>query len=399
MQITLNDYLYSDFKFKGNDIGLVELFGGIGSQYRALKNAGFNIVDHVLIDADINASIGHALINKDMKNAFDFDIFNSFLNKDRCLRWLDKTRWLNKKGESLNLSKMTLKRLQYLTIAKDMNNNCGDIDLIDIDKFNDFFKRNKNSILTWSTPCQDFSVANSFRKGFDSFRGSLTYKTIDIISKLTYKPKIMLFENVKSIAYDENKVGLEKMLNELENIGYTNYPFILNAKNFDIPQNRERCFIISILGKYNFNTEKLLNYKKRTHNINSFFKNIENKERAKVNNDLFDEIDIDLSKVKDNINYPIILKDNRLKRKNVLDSRGSAQCILTRPNFLEWIYFNKENRFRKFTSLECLLLMGFTVDDYHKMIDVLGKNTVYKVAGNSIVVNVLEEIFKQLKEE
>ena len=119
--------------------------------------------------------------------------------------------------------------------------NYGDISKIDPKDLPDF------DLFTYSFPCQDISMAGK-QKGFDKesgTRSSLLWECERIIE--AKRPKYLLMENVKALTFKKNEGGYQKWLDTLTFLGYTNYSKVLNAKDYGIPQNRERVFCISIL--------------------------------------------------------------------------------------------------------------------------------------------------------
>ena len=96
------------------------------------------------------------------------------------------------------------------------------------------------------SPCTDFSNQGK-QKGGDEGSGtasSLMYETLRIVGKL--KPKYVMWENVKNLLSEKHKPNFEKYLDIMEEQGYNNYHQVLNAKDYGIPQNRERVFTVSI---------------------------------------------------------------------------------------------------------------------------------------------------------
>lgn len=133
-------------------------------------------------------------------------------------------------------------------------NNYGDISKINPDDLPDF------DLFTYSFPCQDISMAGK-RAGFDKdsgTRSSLLWECERIIKNK--KPKYLLMENVKALTFKKNMSGFNNWLKTLEDIGYKNYWKVLNAKDYGVPQNRERVFCISILGnkEYKFPEKQIL---------------------------------------------------------------------------------------------------------------------------------------------
>lgn len=172
---------------------VLELFAGIGACSKALERLGFNveIVDAVEIDKYAIAS------------------FNAIHNTNFEVQ--DITTW---------------------------NKDLKDIDLI-----------------THGSPCQDFSVAGKQAGGDinSGTRSSLMYETIRIVGKL--RPKYVLWENVKNLLSKKHKHNFDAYIETMNILGYNSYYEVLNAKDYGIPQNRERVYTISIrrdVDKLNF---------------------------------------------------------------------------------------------------------------------------------------------------
>ena len=135
----------------------------------------------------------------------------------------------------------------------DKSLNLGDITKVDEKKIEDF------NMMTWGFPCTDISVAGA-QKGFldengNKTRSGMYYEGIRILREK--KPALSIIENVKNLTGKKFKKEFEMVLNDLAEAGYNNYYKVLNAKNFGVPQNRERVFIVSIRkdldnGKFSF---------------------------------------------------------------------------------------------------------------------------------------------------
>ena len=125
--------------------------------------------------------------------------------------------------------------------------NFGDITKIDWSHVPDF------DLLTWSSPCQDFSNAGLQRGGEEGSgtRSSLLWEVKRIIE--TKKPKYILTENVKALVSEKFRPGFLRFCEYLEGMGYTSFRQVMNAKEHGVPQNRERIFVVSILGDSWFN--------------------------------------------------------------------------------------------------------------------------------------------------
>ena len=101
-------------------------------------------------------------------------------------------------------------------------------------------------LIMHGSPCQDFSLAGKQAGGDEGSgtRSSLMYETLRIVEKL--KPKYVLWENVKNVISKKHKHNFDNYCNKMSELGYKNYAQVLNAKDYGIPQNRERVFTISI---------------------------------------------------------------------------------------------------------------------------------------------------------
>ena len=125
--------------------------------------------------------------------------------------------------------------------------NLGDMTKIDWSKVRDF------DLLFYSTPCTDFSNAGKQIGGAEGSgtRSSILWYTRYAI--LQKKPKYLIMENVKALVSEKFRPLFLKWCDELTSYGYTNFAQVLNAKDYGIPQNRERIFLVSILGDAWFN--------------------------------------------------------------------------------------------------------------------------------------------------
>lgn len=396
------------------------------------------------------------------------------------------------------------------------------IDAVEIDKyaiasFNKIHNTNflPQDISTWDkniaadlimhgSPCQDFSLAGKQAGGDKNSgtRSSLLYETIRIVSKL--KPKYVIWENVKNVLSKKHIHNFNNYINELEKLGYKNYYKILNAKDYGIPQNRERVFTISIRsdidkGSFSFPNKQELKLKLKnllelnvdekyylSEKMKDYILDVSNKQqgtkwenrangdtlnsdiahtlsvrsasgnqRAGVSNFIIDNYTEpvkvrDLKKEKDSSysrnfgcrgklkkdicntlvasmgtgggNVPIIpLKIKNATKKGYQKAIDGDSVNLSYPTsntrrgrvgyqISQTIQCNnnigvvtKEQmndhnnlRIRKLTPKECWRLMGFSDDDFEKAQKINSNSQLYKQAGNSIVVNVLEAILSNL---
>ena len=139
--------------------------------------------------------------------------------------------------------------------------NYGDISKINWNEVPDF------DFLTYSFPCTDISSAG-LQKGLEEgsgTRSSLLWECRKAIE--SKKPKYLLMENVKNLVSKKFIPYLKEWIRFLEGQGYNNYTKVLNAKDFGVPQNRERVFMVSILGEASFHFPKPFTLEKRLKDI------------------------------------------------------------------------------------------------------------------------------------
>lgn len=150
-------------------------------------------------------------------------------------------------------------------------------------------------ILNGGFPCQAFSIAGE-QKGFDDERGNLFLNIIDLIEQLGkkhYKPRVLFLENVKNLKSHDKKRTYAVIKTKLEEAGYTIFEKVLNTMEYsELPQNRERIYIIGFLNKEDAEKFELFNDK----NIEKFKKKITKKER--------------IEKIKEVINYNLTKEEN-----------------------------------------------------------------------------------------
>jgi DNA (cytosine-5)-methyltransferase 1 len=256
-------------------------------------------------------------------------------------------------------------------------------------------------LIMHGSPCQDFSLAGKQAGGDkeSGTRSSLMYETIRIVEKL--KPKYVIWENVKNLLSKKHIHNFNAYLETMEQLGYTNYYQVLNAKNYGIPQNRERVFTVSIrkdIDKgYTFPVKQDLKLKLKDmledEVDDSFYWNKISVDKLRKLN--FDDITFKWnSKVKrfvfnENIDLNMTYSLNAYN--------NSVSCIhhtITTPHNV--LFILHKGKIRKILPKEAWRLMGFDDEDYNKADKVNSNTQLYKQAGNSIVVNVLEAILTNL---
>lgn len=279
--------------------------------------------------------------------------------------------------------------------------NLGDISKIKVEDIP------QHDLFTYSFPCQDISVAgkiNGIIKG--QTRSGLLYECEKVIEYC--RPKYLLLENVKNLVGKKFKPQFDEWLKYLESLGYTNYWQVLNAKDYGVPQNRERVFVISILGEhepYEFPKPIPLNkcvgdiledQVDEKYYINKPFNLITNGHQISISQATKKGyIEMDLPGVCD-LSYP-----NSKTRRGRVQENGKVSPTLTASSqdicYIEPTTQKDDYTIRKLTPKECFRLMGLKDNDIDKIQQTgISNAQQYKMAGNSIVVNVLEAIFRNL---
>lgn len=232
-------------------IRLIEFFSGIGSQAASLRNLKANFEHYKTCEWAVNSIRAYNVIH--IKDNTDY---SKDLTKEQLIEYLDG-------NISTNYNEPCDVRKQNEKWLRDVYNNCvathnlmnimkvhgKDLEIVDTDKY--------EYILTYSFPCQDLSLAG-LRQGMGisqadgGTRSGLLWEVERILSELTDRPQILLMENVPEVMGTGNVEHFNKWLDRLESFGYTNYFKVLNAKDYGIPQNRKRCFMVSLLDNYGY---------------------------------------------------------------------------------------------------------------------------------------------------
>ena len=340
----------------------------------------------------------------------------------------------------------------------------------------------KVDLIMHGSPCQDFSVAG-LGKGGDKdsgTRSSLMYETLRIVEKL--KPKYVIWENVKNLLSKKHRHNFDAYLEAMEKLGYENHYQVLNAKDYGIPQNRQRVFTVSILGGGDFEFPEPIPLEKKLNDM--LEENVDEryylsddkamklsvKEKAVSNTvraggrgsldrhqwdcvkvvgrlDIKGHDQIKRVYVKDGVPPTITTMDGGNRQPKIIDDYNgnirkdqetigtlTTNCGVSAPrngwkiaepfcvasrgrgenneqhleprkdgNTNTITSVQKDNyiatpyRIRKLTEVECWKLMGFEKSDCEKArASGISKTQLYKQAGNSIVVKVLEAILKEL---
>lgn len=457
--MNLYELLHNEFKWpKRKKIRVFESFAGVGAQAKALKRleANHEIVGISEIDKDAIVSYAavHCRLN-DLLDTYDFppkeEMVSTLQNKDVGYDFKNGKHTINKNTN--------IKKIKKYFLSDQLSKNFGNISKIKADSLPEI------DLLTYSFPCQDLSRAGKMQ-GMDKesqTRSGLLWEIERILEEsfdIGKLPKILLMENVPEVIGTRNKGNFMKWYDKLETLGYQSYFKIVDASNHEIPQHRERCFMISILGDYyySFPDKKPLETKLKEllekcvdihyylsyKTVKCFMDNTNH--GGFIRRDMFTPYLPENKKVAktittrsgyragDNFIYAGIICINYIQKNGkrvyqtnrILDSNGIAvtlTCGYTgyymvddRPDNIDKIDIDeivgkvivgdKElgvigNRLvRRLTPLEAFRLMGFDDQDVHEIKRAgVSENQMLKQAGNSIVVNVLQDLFYELFEE
>lgn len=254
-------------------------------------------------------------------------------------------------------------------------------------------------ILIHGSPCQDMSISGHQGKatvnggrinrgrGADEdsgTRSSLMWETIRIIQQMgVWKPKYVIWENVKNVLSRYNKHNFDRYIRELSSLGYVSNYAILDAREFGLPQARERVFTVSSLGDEKFQFDDLI----RTPMMDISQLLLDNKMVPSV----YD------------VTQPSILAaigKTGIRRATVITDY--AYTVTTRQDRTPaQIIDCGGGRYRYLTERECWRLMGYSDDDYNRAEQAQQRNgryytALYIQAGNSIGVPIFESIFRKM---
>ena len=250
-------------------IRLIELFAGYGSQALALKYLGANFEHWKICEWAVKSIQAY----KDLHFGDDNADYSAAKTQDEVIDYLYS------KGISANYNEpMTIDQIKRLDEEKQRviyNNliathnlvsvcNChaSDLEISDTDKY--------TYIMTYSFPCQDLSLAG---KGLGMEKGSgtrsgLLWEVERILDECNGNlPQILLMENVPEVIGTNNSEHFSQWVAKLDSLGYKSKWEILNAKDYGVPQNRARCFMVSWLGNYYYDFPKKVKLEKRIKDI------------------------------------------------------------------------------------------------------------------------------------
>jgi len=270
-------------------------------------------------------------------------------------------------------------------------------------------------LLTFSFPCQDLSISGKQLGIKQGTRSGLLFEVERLLNGMTEKPKYLLLENVKNLISKKFYNQYQDWLNKLSNFGYVNYSMLLNAKDYGIPQNRERVFCVSIrndVNKFFWTPEKV----KLTLKLKDILEN-EVDEKYYLSKKLIEgfknksirrqDLNYKFNPLNKNEDYCQTLTSRYYKQSSsdpyIIDDFFKSRDIRIYKQYSPTVKLDVERQLkvieksniRRLTPLECFLLMGFKKEEFDKITDI-SDTQKYKLAGNAICVDVLEKIFYNL---
>lgn len=435
-------------------VRVFEAFSGIGSQYKALKNLQIDCEIVATCEIDKYAVISYAAIHHNLKDKVEE--FKNYISKNNIsINYNEIIKKLEEKG----YMKVNKKEAIILYIADKLSKNLGDISKIQTVTIPD------HDLFTYSFPCQSISISGKM-EGLTEGSGthsSLLWECRKVIE--TKKPKYLLMENVKNLVSEKFKSDFGLWVDYLDLQGYNTYYQVLNAKDYRIPQNRERVFAVSFrkdIDNKNFvfppKQELMLRVKDFIDNeVDEKYYYSEERNQKLITilkekglgSEVIGELDcVGKIDIKGHNYLKRVYNENGLCPTISTCQGGNtepkiAHCPYSReyhgfkdisptlcardykdPKTLiifeertdEGVRFFKDEsvgtirtinsggdkrvydgiQIRKLTPKECWLLMGFIDSDFYKASEFNSDSQLYKQAGNSIVVNVLESIFNQM---
>lgn len=254
----------------------------------------------------------------------------------------------------------------------------------------------KPDILIHGSPCQDMSIAGhqgkataegriNRGKGSDEgsgTRSSLMWETIHIIENMgEWRPKYVIWENVKNVKSRYMRPNFDRYMEEMARLGYTSNHEVLDAREFGLPQARERVFTVSVLNGDKFRFDDLIRTPMK--NLQEF-----------LEDDVPDVYDV---------TQPSVLAcigEKGIRRATVI--QDCAYTITTRQDRTPAQVIDRgDGRYRYLTERECWRLMGYRDEDFERAKAAqqrIGKyyKALYDQAGNSIAVPIFESLFRKI---
>ena len=367
-----------------NKIRLATVFSGIGAIEFALKRLH---IDYDIVFACDNGE-------RDIEYNHDKEFKNIL-----ALKTIDeKCAYVDRLYDSLTRRTNFVEKSYLANYSCPKSRYFQDIKLLDGCDFAD-----NVDLFVGGSPCQSFSSVG-FKGGLEDTRGTLFYEFARLVREI--KPKVFIYENVRNLFNHDNGKTWHIIRNVFDELGYDIHYSILNSADYNIPQNRRRLFVVGFKKPLQFDmpTPEKLQF-----DMHDFLE-----DNCAYPNFSYDETGkLVVGKIKGKINpeyyltpllYRYVMKGgtktfyqkpeiNKPIARTVLKTMGNRHRAGV-DNYVSPDFSNDFGKVRMLTEREAHRLMGFT-DDYKI---VVSKSQAYKQAGNSIVVDVLMKLIKQIIE-
>lgn len=360
-----------------------EAFAGIGAQASALDRLNINYEIVGISDWFIDAIICYDAIHRTT------DEHEGIPNKKEQLEYLEQFEFSKDSVHPTKLSSLNNSMIEDLYVANKRSKNYGSItqikgkDLPDMD------------LLVYSFPCQDLSTGGKglgMKKGSGTRSGLLweIERILNELNNIGKLPEYLLLENVKTILAKTNENDLKQWLSFLESLGYYNDEcMILNALDYGVPQDRERAFIVSHLGS-KLNVPSRIKSFPRVFDNSKFFRDDYSIQKYKE--------EADIAQLNPTPSREVMWEING-RELNEHTIVRTITCNMDRTHCAALFPYSgaKGTSYRRPTIREAFLLMGFTEEEYERTEYLqYSYRKMNKLIGNSIVVNVLVEIFRTM---
>lgn len=362
-------------------IKVFEAFAGIGAQATALERLGIDYEIVGISEWFIDAIECYAAIHC---SDVDVKVPDS---KAEVMKYLKQFTFSFDSVHPYNIERLSEDKLRNLYRANKRCKNLGSITEIDPKKIP------KTDLFVYSFPCQDLStggLGKGMKKGSGTRSGLLweVERILTGLKELNRLPRYLLLENVKTIMAQSNYSDLVQWLSFLSDLGYSNDSCVLlNALDFGVPQDRERAFILSHYGK-RVSLQEKIKKQPREYCFSDFFRT--------------------------DYSIPILRAEADIAQLNKTPSREkmweingrelvegvtvrTITCNMDRTHCAALFPYSgaKGVSYRRPTIREAFLLMGFTEEEFERTLSLeYSYRKMNKLIGNSIVVNVLTEIFR-----
>lgn len=263
----------------------------------------------------------------------------------------------------------------------------GDVLQLDLEKIKPV------DVLTAGFPCQPFSVAG-YRKGFNDNRGNHFFRILDFVD--TMRPKVVFLENVKNLTTHDHGKTMKVIEKSLRDRNYSFQAKVLNTKDYgNIPHNRERIFMVAFDKDFYSNAESIFQFPKEE-KLSKSIKDLIIKEKVE-DNFYYGEDKYMYNMLEETMKSEDTVY--QFRRQYVRENKSNVCPTLTAnmgTGGHNVPLIKTEYGFRKLTPRECLRFQGFP--DTFKIPTEIANSAVYKQAGNSVSVPVIQVVSKNILE-